>query len=61
MPAVSLGGVDTTICSPAATSHSTLSPQERERLGITPSLFRLSAGIEHVDDLIADLEQALKG
>mgnify|MGYP001765314960 FL=1 len=61
VPAVSLGGVDTTICSPAATSHSTLSPQERERLGITPSLFRLSAGIEHVDDLIADLEQALKG
>lgn len=59
VPAVSLGGVDTTICSPAATSHATISPQERERLGITPSLLRLSAGIEHVDDLIADLQQAL--
>jgi cystathionine beta-lyase len=61
VPAVSLGGVDSTICSPAVTSHSTISCEERARLGITDSLFRLSAGIEHIDDLITDLEQALGG
>jgi len=58
---VSLGGVDSTICSPSVTSHSTISGEERARLGITDSLFRLSAGIENIDDLIADLEQALEG
>jgi len=58
-PAVSLGGVETTICSPAATSHAPMSVEERERIGITRSLFRLSVGIEHVDDLTADLDQAL--
>jgi len=58
--AVSLGGVDTTITSPAVTSHSTISAQERMRIGITDSLFRLSVGIEHVDDLIADLKGSLE-
>jgi len=60
-PAVSLGGVETTITSPAVTSHAPMSPEERERIGITGSLFRLSVGIEHADDLVADLETALKG
>ncbi len=59
--AVSLGGVDTIICSPAETSHVTMSATERLSLGITDSLLRFSAGIEHADDLIADLEQALAG
>lgn len=58
-PAVSLGGVETTICSPARTSHVKMPRAERERLGITAALLRLSAGIEHSDDLIADLDQAL--
>ena len=58
-PAVSLGGVETTITSPALTSHATISAEERQRIGITGSLFRLSIGIEHVDDLIVDLEEAL--
>jgi len=58
-PLVSLGGVETTICSPAVTSHAKISAAERKRIGITDSLLRLSVGIEHVDDLIADLEQAL--
>lgn len=57
--AVSLGGVETTICSPVRTSHAKLPPSERERLGITDALLRLSVGIEHPDDLIADLAQAL--
>jgi cystathionine beta-lyase len=58
-PAVSLGGVETTICSPAVTSHAKISAAERRRIGITDSLLRLSVGIEHADDLVADLDQAL--
>jgi len=58
-PAVSLGGVETLICSPAATSHATLFPEERQNIGISDALLRLSVGIEHADDLIADIAQAL--
>jgi cystathionine beta-lyase/cystathionine gamma-synthase len=58
-PAASLGGVESTICAPVQTSHVKLTRPERERLGITETLLRLSVGIEHVDDLIADLSQAL--
>ncbi|MFZ5570826.1 MAG: trans-sulfuration enzyme family protein [Thermodesulfobacteriota bacterium] len=60
-PAVSLGGVETIICAPAQTSHSKMSAEERARVGISDSLLRLSAGIEHEADLIADLDQALAG
>ncbi len=60
-PAVSLGGVETLICSPAETSHASLSDEERRRVGITDALLRLSVGIEHADDLIADLSGALDG
>ena len=59
-PAVSLGGVESTICSPVKTSHAKMSGEERERIGITDSLLRLSVGIEHVDDLIEDLTGALR-
>jgi cystathionine beta-lyase len=59
-PALSLGGVDTTICDPVSTSHVKVPAVERERLGIRPNLLRLSCGIEHPDDLIADLKQALE-
>lgn len=58
-PALSLGGVETTICCPAVTSHAKISAEERRRIGITDSLMRLSVGIEHPDDIIADLDQAL--
>ena len=61
VPAVSLGGVETIICAPARTSHSGLTPDERAHMGVTDGLLRLSVGIEHVDDLIADLDQALNG
>lgn len=60
-PALSLGGVETIICAPAATSHVKLSPAEREELGIADGLFRLSVGIEDVTDITADLDQALTG
>jgi cystathionine beta-lyase/cystathionine gamma-synthase len=58
--ATSLGDVQSLMLYPAISSHRDLSPKQRERLGITDNLVRLSAGIEDVDDLIADLEQALK-
>jgi cystathionine beta-lyase len=59
-PAVSLGGVESTINQPAKTSHRRLSAAERKAAGITDKLLRLSVGVEHVDDLIKDLNQALK-
>lgn len=59
-PALSLGGVETIICAPVTTSHEKMSSQERAELGITDSLLRLSAGIEDADDIIADIDQALR-
>ena len=58
-PAVSLGGIESTVCQPARTSHAKISDAERRRLGIDDHLMRLSVGIEAVADLIADLDQAL--
>ena len=57
--AVSLGGVETLIEHPASMTHAGMSREHREESGITDGLVRLSVGIEHVDDLIADLGQAL--
>jgi cystathionine beta-lyase/cystathionine gamma-synthase len=57
--APSLGGVETLITSPAATSHAGMRPEDRERLGITADLLRVSCGIEGQRDLIADFGQAL--
>ncbi len=59
--AVSLGNVDTLIQHPASMTHAGVPKAEREKMGITDGLVRLSVGIEHVEDLIADLEQALEG
>lgn len=57
--AVSLGGIETTICSPAKTSHARISAAERRRIGISDRLLRLSVGIEHADDIVEDIERAL--
>lgn len=57
--ATSLGGVDSLASMPLNSSHSSLSPQERHRLGIKDELIRLSLGIEDAQDLIQDLDQAL--
>jgi len=59
--APSLGGVESLITRPATTSHLGMSQKERESLGISDSLVRLSVGIEATEDLIADFDQALKG
>jgi cystathionine beta-lyase len=58
-PALSLGGVETIICSPATTSHQKITAAERAELGISDGLLRLSVGIENADDLIADIDGAL--
>jgi cystathionine beta-lyase/cystathionine gamma-synthase len=58
--APSLGGVETLMTRPATTSHSGMSPEDRQRLGITDSLIRLSVGIEATEDLIEDFSQALE-
>jgi methionine-gamma-lyase len=57
--AVSLGGTETLISHPASTTHSGLSKETRDRIGITDALIRISVGIEDAGDLIADLEAAL--
>jgi len=56
--AESLGGVESLIEHPATMTHASVPKKEREKVGVTDSLIRISAGIENVDDLIADLEQA---
>ncbi|MEO7311983.1 MAG: PLP-dependent aspartate aminotransferase family protein [Chitinophagaceae bacterium] len=57
--AVSLGTVDTLICHPASMTHYGVAKEEREKFGITDGLIRLSVGIENVQDILADLGQAL--
>ena len=58
--AESLGGVESLASHSGTTTHAALSDEDRARLGITPGLVRLSIGIEDKQDLIADLDQALK-
>jgi len=55
----SLGGVETLISHPATMTHASVPELERNRLGITDGLVRVSVGIEDVEDIIADLDQAL--
>ena len=56
---VNIGDAKSLACHPASTTHRQLSPAELERAGVTEDMIRLSIGIEHVDDLLEDLEQAL--
>jgi len=57
--AESLGGVESLIAHPVSMSHAVLSDEERSRAGIGPGLLRLSVGIEHLDDLVADIQEGL--
>ena len=57
--AVSLGGTESLTCHPASTTHSGVPKETRDRLGVTDATIRVSIGIEHPDDLVADLGQAL--
>ena len=58
--AVSLGTCDTLLCHPASMTHFSVPKEKREQYGITDSLIRMSVGIENVQDILADLEQALR-
>jgi len=55
-----LGDTRSIATHPASTTHSKLTPEQRVQVGITPGLVRFSAGLEHIDDIVADIEKALK-
>ena len=57
--AVSLGGTESLAEHPATMTHSDIPPEAQARMGLTPKMIRLSVGVEHPEDLIADLGQAL--
>ncbi len=57
---MSLAGIESTVTSPVMTSHALMSPEDRKKQGITDGLIRFSVGIEEVDDLMQDIEQALE-
>ena len=56
---VNIGDAKSLACHPATTTHRQLSPEELKSAGVSEDLVRLSVGIEHVDDIIADISQAL--
>ncbi len=56
---VNIGDAKSLACHPASTTHRQLSPQELASAGVSEDMVRLSLGIEHIDDIIVDLEQAL--
>jgi O-acetylhomoserine (thiol)-lyase len=56
---VNLGDVKSLACHPASTTHRQMSPAEQQKAGVLPETIRLCIGIEHIDDIIADLDQAL--
>ena len=58
--AESLGGVESLVCHPASMTHAAIPEDIRKKVGIVDELIRLSVGIESADDIIADLEQAIK-
>jgi len=58
--AVSLGNTDTLIQHPASMTHAGVPREERLKVGLTDGLVRLSVGIENIEDILADLEQALQ-
>ena len=56
---VNLGDAKSLACHPASTTHRQMPADEQVKAGVTPETIRLSVGIEHADDIIADLDQAL--
>jgi O-acetylhomoserine (thiol)-lyase len=56
---VNMGDAKSLSCHPASTTHRQLTPEEQAKAGVTPEMIRLSVGIEHIDDILADLSQAL--
>ncbi len=56
---VNMGDAKSLACHPASTTHRQMSAEEQRKAGVRPEMIRLSVGIEHIDDIIADLDQAL--
>ena len=56
---VNMGDAKSLACHPASTTHRQMSAEEQAKAGVRPEMIRLSVGIEHIDDIIADLDQAL--
>jgi O-acetylhomoserine (thiol)-lyase len=57
---VNMGDAKSLSCHPASTTHRQLTPEEQAKVGVTPEMIRLSVGIEHIDDILDDLSQALE-
>ncbi len=57
---VNLGDAKSLACHPASTTHRQMSEEEQRRAGVTPSMIRLSVGIEHIEDILEDLDQAMR-
>ena len=57
---VNIGDAKSLACHPASTTHRQLSLEEQQASGVKPEMIRLCVGIEHIDDILADLEQALE-
>jgi len=57
---VNMGDAKSLSCHPASTTHRQLTPEEQAKVGVTPEMLRLSVGIEHIDDILEDLAQALE-
>ena len=57
---VNLGDAKSLACHPASTTHRQMSEDEQRRAGVRPETIRLSVGIEHIDDILGDLDQALE-
>ena len=58
--AESLGGVESLVCHPASMTHASIPYETRQKVGITDGLIRLSLGIENIDDILSDLQQAIE-
>ena len=58
--AESLGGVETLVCHPATMTHASVPAERRAAIGLSDSLIRISAGVENIEDLTEDLDQALE-
>ena len=56
---VNMGDAKSLACHPASTTHRQMSAPEQQKAGVRPEMIRLSVGIEHIDDIVADLDQAL--
>jgi O-acetylhomoserine (thiol)-lyase len=56
---VNMGDAKSLACHPASTTHRQMSAEEQRKAGVRPEMIRLSVGIEHIDDILADLDQAL--